>query len=256
MTTAQPCAASDQLIDEITSALMESAALTKLVDVAHQLRGRPDLLRAHLRFVLAHPGRLSKVADRSYWHVNGFAKIRLLVRDEFCVRLHVWPAGFNRLGDTEPHSHRWDFASWVAVGDGLAETYWVETDESHRLATTHFEYRYGRDSGAAFLRARRIVQLRPEWWWSRIGGTVYGCPNEVVHTVVPIGDDLLATVVFQGPTRADSTTVYRQAGKLCTTAQRPITVTELVELLGLVDTAVAAGGSHNPSSGGGQAVPW
>ena len=93
-------------------------------------------------------------------------------------------------------------------------------------------------------------------WWSRDEGHVYGCPNDIVHTVVPIGDDLLATLVLQGPTRADSTMVYRQAGRLCTTAQRPISAPELAELFGVVDTAITTSAAHKPSSSRLQPVPW
>src|SRR5438552_2883438 len=59
------------------------------------------------------PDRAEPVARCSYWHHNGFAKLVLRIADDHRVRLHVWPAGENRLGESNPHGHRWNFASTV-----------------------------------------------------------------------------------------------------------------------------------------------
>jgi hypothetical protein len=174
---------------------------------------------------MSHPDRLAAVTQSAYWHINGFAKVKLVERDEFSVRLHIWPAGQDRRGDTEPHSHRWDFASWIAVGPGLFETYFAECRSSDPEGCEYLRYDYGRrTTGGGYLMPQGVVtSLRPERPQERGTNTVYGCAHENVHMVAPIGDDLVATAVLQGRAVAESTAVYRrfvQHG--FPTLQRPI----------------------------------
>jgi hypothetical protein len=235
------CAALDLLIKDITAALDPDAAMGGLVEGAQRVRERADLVRSHLQFLLSDPDRLAGAAKGAYVHVNGFVKVKLFECKDFSLRLHIWPAGENRRGDIEPHSHRWDFASWVAVGRGLLERYWRTTGEQDPHGVVHFEYRYEPRSEAP-VRAQDITVLRSVEQWERIAGTVYDCPVTALHTVVPVGTDLIATIVLQGPTLADSTTVYRPAGSLCTNHKEPITSIELGGLFEAVGAAVTAAG--------------
>lgn len=150
------------------------------------------------------------IAERSYWHPNGFAKLVLHTDVDHKLRLHVWPAGVGRLGESNPHSHRWDFASTVVAGAGL---HMVEYTESDTRGSHYDRYRYGADPAdrAALVAAgsARLARLRS--LHNRFGG-VYSCDTDVVHTVAPIGDALTATLVVQGPQRTSSTVVYRPPG--------------------------------------------
>jgi hypothetical protein len=241
MTTSHPCAATRELVAEITAALGPTVALAKLVDAALWLRSRSDLLQSRLRFLVSHPDRLAEIAQSAYWHVNGFAKVKLVERDEFSVRLHVWPAGRDRRGDTEPHSHRWDFASWIAVGAGLSENYFAECDSSEPGGRLHVRYAYGRRAtGNGYLMPQGVVtSLLSDPPQERDTGTVYGCSHETIHTVAPVGHDLVATVVLQGRAVAESTAVYRPFGQLrFPHLEPPIDPDHLAGLFGAVDVAI------------------
>jgi hypothetical protein len=93
MTDPRSCAAIRELVTEIPAALGPATDLAKLVDAALWLRSRSDLIRAWLQFMMSHPDQLAAVAESAYWHVNGFAKVKLVERNDFSLRLHVWPAG-------------------------------------------------------------------------------------------------------------------------------------------------------------------
>jgi hypothetical protein len=47
-----------------------------------------------------------------------------------------------------PHGHRWAFASWLVLGDGMAEKYFAETTETDPEASVYERYRYRRDTGS------------------------------------------------------------------------------------------------------------
>ena len=240
MTAVHPCATTGELVSDIEAAAEPSASLAELVALAEQLRDNPDLLLCRLRYLRSHPDRLDETARRSYWHVNGFAKVKLVERGEYCVRLHVWPAGTSRAGDREPHSHRWDFASWVVVGAGLSETYFTEIDSSAG-DPTHVRYDYGRrHTGDGYLKCRKTVTgLRADRPQVRGRNTVYGCLHTAIHTVAPVGCGLVATVVFQGPQLAESTAVYRpHLDHSFPDLQRPIAPSDLGALLREVEAVI------------------
>ncbi|GLZ34831.1 hypothetical protein Lesp02_70180 [Lentzea sp. NBRC 105346] len=148
------------------------------------------------------------VASRSYWHPNGFAKIVLDPAQR--VRLHVWPeSNAPRLGESNPHSHRWDFASTVLTGEGL---HTVEYAESSGGMSYH-RYHYGADPND---RARLVADAPVELTAVRSPfirrGQIYTCDTSVIHTVRPAGDALTATLVLQGPQKTSTTAVYLMPG--------------------------------------------
>ena len=246
MTSLPPSAALDVLVKEIAAALPTlpgSVTVAGLLDAAHWLRRRADLVRSHLQFLLADTHHLTEAAKCSYWHVNGFVKMKMASDDRFCLRLHIWPAGTDRRGDIEPHSHRWDFASWVAVGPGLLETYFTKTESSDPAGSAHVHYDYGREAEhePRLQSGPGLAWLRPVPVYERPAGTVYDCTHQVIHTVAPRGSDLIATVLLQGPTVTDTTPVYRPYGhQEFRVLQRSISRDELAALIGAVEEAFTA----------------
>lgn len=202
--------------------------LHHLVRFAERLRAEPEVVRRQIRDILASSTRTTAVAARSYWHVNGFAKIRIVENRNVSARLHVWPEGPDRLGDVDPHSHRWQFASWVAFGSGIVEKYFVE----HEDGLPHHRFEYGRrDTGVGYLRRPVTVGLREVLQIDRGPGEVYRCPLDIVHTVAPRGSDLMATVLLQGPVRGRCASVYRLPGAPAhRTLERALRVHEVTDL--------------------------
>ncbi|HEX3650045.1 MAG TPA: hypothetical protein VHV49_16575 [Pseudonocardiaceae bacterium] len=181
-----------------------------LSEAARHVAGHLDDLASWLDELRNDEAAVRTVAERSYWHPNGFAKLVLHTEPDHRLRLHVWPAGDGRLGESNPHSHRWPFASTVVTGGGL---HMVEYTESATRGRRYDRYRYGADPAdrAALLADGDARLTRVRSLHNRPGG-VYSCDTDVVHTVAPIGAALTATVVVQGPQRTPSTVVYRWPG--------------------------------------------
>jgi hypothetical protein len=169
--------------------------------------------------------------------------MKLAADPRFCLRLHVWPPGVNRGGDVVPLSHRWDFASWIAVGPGLLETYFARTDSSDPEGKAHVHYDYGRpaDHEPRLQSGGGVAWLRPVAALQRTAGTVYDCAQRMIHTVAPLDSDLIATVLLQGPTVSSTTAVYRPFGRHgFRDLERPVGTAELAALIGAVCDALAA----------------
>lgn len=218
--------------------------------------GPADLERA-LRPVAAEPGgclrwlddltrdaaAIAGIAARSYWHPNGFAKLILHPGPEVRIRLHVWPAagvavpGVLR-GESNPHSHRWEFASTVLAGGGLDMIEYAETGAG---GLPYNRFRYGADpADRAALVSDGLVRLGVVGRPSVRLGQVYSCDTAVVHTVAPAGTGLTATLVFQGPQRTSSTVVYRELELGDDQPNLPLTAAEAVHLIGAVLAARSA----------------
>jgi hypothetical protein len=233
------CAASRDLVAEIDDALQPATGLAALLDAAQRVRRRSGLVRSRFAFLLSHPERLAEVASRAYWHSNGFAKIKLLHGRDFTVRLHVWPASTGR-GEVNPHGHRWVFASWILTGDGMSEAYYEPTESFDTDATRYVRCDYGPPGSPGPLRPRGGASLRVRQVVHRPAGTVYTCALDALHTVAPAGDELVATLVLQGPALIPSAPVFVRTDRGPELAPRPIPPDELRELFHLVDAAVAA----------------
>jgi hypothetical protein len=189
-----------------------------------------EWLPSRLRQVHAVPGEAVRVAQRSYWHANGFAKLLLHVEPQFCIRLHVWLPGWGRRGETNPHAHRWDFASTVLCGDGLAIS-----EHAECAAGAGQEYlRHSYDG--MHLIPDAPVHLRTVHTHTVNRHERYTTGTEIIHTVDPRGTSLVATLLVQGPRRHATTPVYRLPGDPPDSPKRPI---DAHEVRNLVDEVLA-----------------
>lgn len=206
--------------------------LAQLEVAARHIRVARRELVAWLRDLVADPAAVAEIAKRSYWHPNGFAKIVLHTSDEpeFRVRLHVWPRTETpSLGESNPHSHRWEFASYVLTGTGMHMVDFTETAEGGK---PYQRYRYGTDpANPAALVADGLVRLKRRGTPHVQSGDVYTCGTSVVHTVRPIDGGLTATVVVQGPRRTPTTVVYCEPGESDDQPNFDLTEADFVELI-------------------------
>ncbi|MEJ2889276.1 hypothetical protein [Actinomycetospora aeridis] len=223
------------LHDGIAACLSAEPTLDELTAAIATVRAEPAAQWALLRALRDDDPRLTEVAKASCWHPNGFAKIVLheAVLPRFRMRLHVWPAadlGVAPRGETNAHSHRWDFASTVICGAGLEVQHFVQ----HPDGLEHDRFRWGPEldglqpAGTATLRSSPVV-VRP-------AGDVYRCDTSVVHTAEPLGRGLVATLVLQGADRASVTEVYRRPDQAPDRPPRDLAKSELCALL---DTTLA-----------------
>jgi hypothetical protein len=188
--------------------------LAELAAAAEHVRAARGEFAGWLRDLAADEAAATEIAKRSYWHPNGFAKLVLHtgVEPEFRVRLHVWPRSEQpSRGESNPHSHRWEFASHVLTGAGM---HMVEFAETAGRGRPFRRYRYGTDpANPAALVADGEVRLERRAVPHAQRGDVYTCDTAVVHTVRPIDAGLTATVVIQGPRRTPTTVVYCEPGE-------------------------------------------
>jgi hypothetical protein len=199
-----------RLCDGIAATLRPAPAdVHHLTAAARHAADRLDDLASWLAELRYDDDALRTIAERSYWHPNGFAKLVLHTDTDHRLRLHVWPAGEGRVGESNPHSHRWPFASTVLVGRGLHMVEYAEATTGRGFD----RYRYGADpadrSALVADGSARLTKLRSRH--NHVGG-VYSCDIDVVHTVAPIGAGVTATFVVQGPRRTEDTVVYRPPG--------------------------------------------
>lgn len=173
------------------------------------------------------------IANRSYWHANGFAKLVLHVGAGFRLRLHAWPPGQDRRGESNPHGHRWRFASTVLCGEGLRATHYAEA--AGGMSYVRYLYGGGRDvgmlspAGNATLVTTDVADVRAH--------DRYAVTTDTVHTVDPLGTSLVATLVVQGAPRVESTVVYCAPGQDADQPGRPIRPEDVRQLLRAVVVA-------------------
>ena len=219
---------------------LTASALTHFQN-AESLAYRADIVQRLLREIRQVPDWSAALGRNAYWHSNGFVKIKIIETPGFCVRLHIWPPGEHRLGEVDPHDHRWEFASWVAIGAGIQERRFEVVADDDSRGMPYARYAYGRKDG--------VSHLRPEGGTSRLletsvlhrkPGHVYSCPPDVLHTVAPVGDGLVATVVLQGPLLEKPTVVYRCPERTSAALQDSISARELDHLFAEVERGIAA----------------
>lgn len=229
-------AAVRSLPDTVASALgAQSAEIPALLSAVTTATADPAVLAEWLAWC-AQPEHAAVVAARSYWHHNGFAKLVLHAGDEFRIRMHVWPEGPGRLGETNPHGHRWNFASEVLCGDGL------ETEEYREAPGGARHIRYCYLGGVNSLTA--TGQARLEAVSSKVvrANQRHTVDTSVIHTVHPVGTAVVATLVVQSRALRENTAVYCVPGKPVDEPIRTITPDEVTTLIGDVLAARGAGG--------------
>ena len=214
--------------------------IPQLHSAAESVRDDPRAFVSWLAGLSRDAGAVRAVVARSYWHPNGFAKLILHTSAEpaFRIRLHVWPeaTGEKTRGESNPHSHRWEFASVVLVGEGMHMVEYQEVTDRGKLFT---RYRYGTDPAdpAALVAdgAARLFKTRSPHVFR---AEVYSCDTDVVHTVEPIGRGLTATVVVQGPHRTPDTVVYCAPGESDDQPNHPLSESDFHLLVKSVVTEV------------------
>lgn len=222
MTRPQVALPGHPLLDAVGERLVRSKSSTpELLDALEVLLADPAALDDWLRSF--HEDAAAWVAEHSYWHSNGFAKLVLHHADQFRIRLHVWPAGLHRHGEPDPHSHRWDFASTVLAGDGLAIAEYAEADTGPAYTRNVYAGDGLVSAGSVHLRLHepRIVSFSHR----------YATDISVIHTVEPLGTDLVATLLLQGPYRSASTFVYTAPGGRVRRSERAIEPRDVKRLL-------------------------
>jgi hypothetical protein len=207
-------------------------------DLASDLWAERRSVRDTLAAVVGSRSAQEEIADRSYWHQNGFMKVVMKERSSYGqLRLHIWP---QVVDDDDIHGHSWHYAS-VVLGGELKE---VEYRESHSGEgelmwrhcfgqTGHRSFELG-DSELVRLQRMRERLLTP--------GTAAGGSWKKVHRFYAVQAPA-ATMLRVGPLMARRSNVYRvNRDRPQAVTPRPTTRADVAEWLAVVGEMVAAAG--------------
>lgn len=115
------------------------------------------LLENVLDNLLSNERELNEVANRSYYHKNGFLKVVLIEkRPKFSVRLHIWPEESFQSPDV--HNHPWDMTGLVLSGSYEWPIYTLDQSSEDCKSFDLFECRYLEDySGHSFHKLDKVI---------------------------------------------------------------------------------------------------
>jgi hypothetical protein len=101
-----------------------------------------------------------------------------------------------------------------------------------------------------------VARLNETHTVDRPAGTVYSCPIGTVHTVAPLTDEFVATLVVQGPDIRAYADVYAPPGRCPRAYESPISPAELAADLVAFERALDPAGRSDTLSPVSDHVPW
>jgi hypothetical protein len=204
--------------------------------LARELRDQREQLVSTLTTIMCSRSHQDAIAERSYWHPNGFAKFVLDSKPRAGeVRLHVWP---QHPHDEDVHGHAWAYESIVLAGE-LAEIAYREAEPNNGQAMwRHWYRRVGRRQfafgGSSLVHLRAVSGPQLHAVGDRSGGS-YDHIHRFFASKTPA-----ATLVCVGPLVTPSSTVYRlTAEPPPITTPRPTTSEDVRQWIEHVAQAVA-----------------
>jgi hypothetical protein len=198
---------------------------------AEVLAAHQDAVAEYFQSILAQPEVMAAIAQRSYWHNNGFAKLILHKNDlGYCIRLHAWldfAAVVERAGNV--HNHRWDFASVNLSGAGLVSRNFLPGATGER----YHAFSYDRRATNFIFRPLGTVELGDQGESVVERGEVYICRTDQLHIVRPMPGPQMFTLVVQGPATLPAATVYSrfQQPSQLSESRNPISPKEVAMLV-------------------------
>jgi hypothetical protein len=177
-----------------------------LVDALSMIAS-PANFRSLLAQVIGDGVQLAEVARQSVWHPNGFAKIVLLSRPSYKLRLHIWRNGSGPPPGAHEniHNHRWDFSAVLLAG-GYCHQEFRPAESGEKF----FAYTYGSagDMSSYFLDPTGTQTLRCVFNAQLSQGSRYTISSEVLHRVVPVPGQPAVSLVLEGPHQPSSVDVF------------------------------------------------
>jgi hypothetical protein len=207
-------------VDDRKSACSRSP---ELASEACELRSE---LADRLAAIVASPSRREAIADRSYWHPNGFAKF---VLDDDPrrgqLRLHVWP---KVPAADDIHGHAWFYESIVLTGELCEITYREAPQDGGRLMWRH-SYGQVDHRRFAFVNPHPVHLAQRGGPVVRRAGEASGGSPDHIHRFIPSRAPA-ATMLRVGPVVKPSSPVYRPtAERSQMLAPQPTTPSEVGE---------------------------
>ncbi|WP_336273161.1 hypothetical protein [Vreelandella indica] len=154
------------------------------------------LLVSIINNMMKSQSQLHEVANRSYWHKNGFLKVLLLdKRPKYSIRLHIWPDSPLQEGDV--HNHPWNMSGLVLTGSYEWPIYTFEqVKEITKFAL--YKCRYLEDySGYSFHRVGSVI-LKEVKNSIMQEGEFFQFPKEKYHSAKKENSDPADSIIITG----------------------------------------------------------
>jgi hypothetical protein len=184
-----------------------------LVDALSMIAS-PANFRSLITQIIGNGIQLADVASRSVWHPNGFAKIVLLSRPLYNLRLHIWRngAGPQPVARENIHNHRWDFSTVLLAGGYCHQEFRPAGSGEEFFA---YMYHPAGSLGSYSLDPMGTKALRCVFNAHLSQGSRYTISSEVLHRVVPYLGEPAVSLVLAGPHLPSSVEVFatQEVGK-------------------------------------------
>jgi len=201
------------------------ASLEKYSAVEHSYRfclQEYSINPSSLKFALSHLSHqnIEAIARRSYLHPNGFVKIVLLESQLpfFRLRLHVWPSGQTNVIEEDAHNHGWDVFSTVMAGRISIRNFNVVAGSTHNRFLLNSNLKDNRTY--EFLN-KGPCSLSESFTATLNAGAYYQSPSHTIHRVHPEDNALAATLVLQGISHEQVSSVFIASGGQPRISQHP-----------------------------------
>jgi hypothetical protein len=171
----------------------------------------PGLIIRELKEINNDKNRLTKIAENSYQHDNGFFKIVLQDNDGFGrkVRLHIFPKNAEIHAAENFHNHRWEFTSNILVGQIRNDNATFERADNGKF--TKWNYVKQKDGTFSLLPTTETwnqITINSNVY---ISGDSYQIKTGTIHRIIPSGK-FTATLVHTQPASTDSCFQWAEIG--------------------------------------------
>lgn len=140
-------------------------------------------------------------------HPIGFRKYILFSFFGYRLRLHVWPTG---QGTESRHNHRWWFVSMPLIGR-FDDTRYREVEPSGDFVKIDVTDRDGMRDGERRYRQKAPSDLQLIKKNIRYPFVPYLCRLGEIHSYVPHGPGLHASLVFVGRLKKENSEIWRKS---------------------------------------------
>jgi hypothetical protein len=197
----------EELKDDI-SRRMESDpdscyAIQKIVNEV----GLQRRLISFLASVTKETDEITRIANRSYRHANGFDVFTLISseRPQFDMRLHIWWVDDSSENAEHVHDHSWNFVSLLLSG-----AYQFEVFEPSSLGIKMHKYlcRFPTEGSGYRIDYQGTARVKCIFQALMHAPSSYFLPYATLHRIRNSGARLTSTVLLHGPFVRGSSSIY------------------------------------------------
>lgn len=159
--------------------------------------------------ILNDEEKMNQLANISYIHVNGFAKIPIYKDSEKIIRIHIWMK--NNKERQNPHSHGWSFNSKIIKGRFINQIYEDVTENKESYNDDQIVNKniilLNKNDHLTNMEFQNKAKLRISTVDFLYENDSYSMQSKDIHTYYPI-DDMSITIIEATVSHDDFAYVY------------------------------------------------